>query len=114
MNHLGIKLGFLKSSVVFYISVRSSDPTPGLFTISDPELQDIVKLFMKVVFKRLIKTNVTDLPGVSSSCYRDFLLVCQHQSPYSHCRVCSACETESENQKRTNLGFWSSQRNQRI
>lgn len=83
--------------------VKSSDPMPGLFTISDPELQNIVKVFMKAVFKWLTKPNVIDLPGVSSSCYRDFLPVCQHQSPYSHCRVCSACETESENQKRTNL-----------
>lgn len=32
---------------------------PGLLTISDPELQNIVELFMKVVFKQLIKTNAT-------------------------------------------------------
>lgn len=39
--------------------IKSSDPVPGLLTISDPELQNIVELFMKVVFKQLIKTNAT-------------------------------------------------------
>lgn len=76
-----------------------------LLPVLGPEPQTVIKLFMQVVFKQLINPNVMALPGVSSSCYRDFPRVCQLLSLCSHCRVCSACETESEKQKRTKLGF---------
>lgn len=92
--------------MAFYISGKSNNPVLRLFPVSGPEPQTVIKLFMQVVFKQLINPNVMALPAVSSSCYRDFPRVCHLLSLCSHCRVCSACETESENQKRTKVGFF--------
>lgn len=71
-----------------------------LFPVSGPEPQTVIKFLMQAVFKQLINPKVMTLPGVNSSCYRDFPQVCQLLSLCSHCRVCSACETGSGKQKK--------------